>query len=74
VRIRAGQTAAAPYGEFDVTTFVSRVSATVPALPSTRFTGLRSALHDWAHAFRAAARSPRPEGMDPVALRTFGRV
>jgi hypothetical protein len=74
VRIRAGQTAPQPFGEFDVTTFVSRVGHPVPAPITTRLAGVRATLLDWAHAYRAAARSPRPEGMDPAALRTFGRV
>lgn len=57
-----------------MTTFVSRVGHPVPAPITTRLAGVRATLLDWAHAYRAAARSPRPEGMDPAALRTFGRV
>ena len=61
-----------------MTTFAtpaSTVAATrIPGPRAGAFAALREWAHDWTHAFRAAAAyGPRHEGMDPAALRMFGR-
>ena len=53
---------------------LTRRLLTVAGLAAGAFAAAREWAHDWAHAFRAAAAyGPRQEGMDPTALRIFGR-
>lgn len=62
-----------------MTTFVSqRVSNRAQTVaPSRRigesFATFRGSLREWGHAFQAAGRAPRREGMDYGALIMFGR-
>jgi hypothetical protein len=62
-----------------MTTFVSqRVSNRNRTVAPARrigesFTAVRGSLRDWGHAFQAAGRAPRREGMDFTAMLMFGR-
>ena len=61
-----------------MTTFATPAATVAPARTRTlrpgAFAAVREWAHGWTHAFRAAAAyGPRQEGMDPTALRMFGR-
>ena len=61
-----------------MTTFVSRpVTTTAPTVDGRRVLEALASVREWGEsfgaAFRASARTPRPEGMDRTALLMFGR-
>ena len=61
-----------------MTTFVSqrvsnRTKTVAPSRIGESFSAFRGSLRDWGHAFQAAGRAPRREGMDFTALLMFGR-
>ena len=60
-----------------MTSFAAGTRTAAPSLrrrPAPgRFATARTWVREWNHAFRAAAATPRREGMDPTALALFGR-
>jgi hypothetical protein len=55
------------------TPHVSGATTSAAQRGPSRLARARDAVAGWVHAFRAASRAQRPEGIDPMVLMAFGR-